>query len=158
MLYSIDCLTCTDTVGVVGEGQGVGAVSGGCKLSAFLPCEGIAVVVIQRVADGIIGDSRALIRSQQIAPVGVAVGIIIGAVQRSGNRCSSAGSSESVGLSVLDVTGVIVVKEISSAGRSVILADELSEVVVPILVLNDTRSVGDLGEVAVFVVGVLIRS
>lgn len=150
MLDTVDCLTCTDAVGVVGEGQGVGAVGGGCKLSAFLPCEGIAVVVIQRVADGVIRDSRALIRSQQIAPVGVAVGIIIGAVQRSGNRCSSAGSSESVGLSVLDVTGVIVVKEIRSAGRPVILAAKLSKVIIPILVLNDTRSVGDLGDIAVF--------
>ena len=79
MLNTVDCLTCTDTVGIVGEGQSVGTVGSGCKLSAFRPCEGIAVVVIQRVADGIIGDSCALIRSQQIAPVGVTVGIIIGA-------------------------------------------------------------------------------
>ena len=67
MLHPIDCLTCTDTVSIVGKGQIIGAVSSGRKLSAFLPCEGIAVVVIQRVADGVIRDSRALIRSQQIA-------------------------------------------------------------------------------------------
>ena len=50
MLNTVDCLTCTDTVGIVGEGQSVGTVGSGCKLSAFRPCEGIAVVVIQRVA------------------------------------------------------------------------------------------------------------
>ena len=82
MLNTVDCLTGADAVSVIGEGQSVGAVGGGCKLSAFLPCEGIAVVVIQRVADGVIRDSRALIRSQQIAPVGVAVGIVIGADSR----------------------------------------------------------------------------
>ena len=143
MLNTVDCLTGADTVGVVGEGQIIGAVGGGRKLSAFCPCELVTVVVVDRVTDGIIGDSRALIRSQQITPVGVTVGIIIGAVQRSRNRGCSAGSSESVGLSILDVTGVIVIKEIRSAGRSVILADELSEVAVPTLVRNDPRSVGD---------------
>ena len=143
MLNTVDRLTGTDTVGVVGEGQIIGAVGGRCKLSAFRPCEGIAVVVIQRVADGVIRDSCTLVRGQQIAPVGVAVGIIIGAVQRGGNRGCSTGSSESICLSVLDVTGVIVVKDIRSAGRPVILADELSEVIIPILVLDDTRSVGD---------------
>ena len=67
MLDTVDRLTCTDAVGVIGKGQGVSTVGSGCKLSAFLPCKSIAVVVIQRVADGIIGDSCALIRSQQIA-------------------------------------------------------------------------------------------
>ena len=69
--------------------------------------------------------------------------VLLDPIQRSGNRGCGAGGSESVGLSILDVTGVIVVKDIRSAGRSVILADELSEVIIPVLVLNDTRSVGD---------------
>ena len=143
MLNTVDCLTGADTVGVVGEGQIIGAVGGGRKLSAFCPCELVTVVVVDRVTDGVIGDSHALIRSQQIAPVGVTVGIVIGAVQRSGNRGSGTGSGESIGLSVLNITGVIVVKDIRSADRPVILADELSEVAVPTLVRNDPRSVGD---------------
>ena len=49
-LNTVDRLTGADAVSVIGEGQGVGAVSSGCKLSAFLPCEGISVIVIQRVA------------------------------------------------------------------------------------------------------------
>ena len=51
MLNTVDCLTGTDTVGVVGEGQIIGAVSSGRKLSSLLPCEGIAVVVIQWVTN-----------------------------------------------------------------------------------------------------------
>ena len=156
MLNTVDRLTGADAVGVVGEGQGVGAVGSGRKLSSLLPCEGIAVVIGQRVADVIVRDGnsgitvRGLIRGQQITPVGVTVGIIIGAVQRSGNRGCGTGSSECVGLSVLNITCVIVVKDIRSAGRPVILADELSEVIIPILVLNNTRSVGNLGNVNVF--------
>ena len=79
VLNTVDCLTGADAVSVIGEGQGIGAVGSRCKLSAFHPCEGISVVVIQRVADGVIGNGSSLIRSQQIAPVGVAVGIVIGA-------------------------------------------------------------------------------
>ena len=69
---------CPKTIGVVGIRPGFAAFSRRLHLTTF-PSEGIrcAIVIGQRIADGIVGDGLAVIRGQTVLPAigGVAVGM-----------------------------------------------------------------------------------
>ena len=69
---------CPKTIGVVGIRPGFAAFSRRLHLTTF-PSEGIrcAIVIGQRIADGIVGDGATVIRGQTVLPAigGVAVGM-----------------------------------------------------------------------------------
>ena len=72
---SVHRLGCAQTVGIIGKADARCAVGGCCQLPAMLPGEVPAVIIVGGVADGVILDSGTVVGCQQIAPVGITVGI-----------------------------------------------------------------------------------
>ncbi len=75
--HTVHGLLHTQAFGIIHKGSGQTAVdlTHGCQLTAVLP--GVCPrAVIQRVANGVIGDSCPIVRSQQILPVAVTVRVV----------------------------------------------------------------------------------
>ena len=114
---------------IVGVVPGGGAVGELFQLSAVFPLKA-AVADLCRVADVVmflgfpvfIGDRLPIISGQQVAPLGVAVGIACGFC--SGCICEVT-CCVSIGLGRQDVTGVVVGPGVGLAGFFVILPDQL---------------------------------
>ena len=81
------CLACPDAVGVVGEGHALAGLACRSQLVAHLPCHTVfcTVIVRRRVAGGLtcgalfVSKSVAVISRQQVAPIGIAIGVGMGA-------------------------------------------------------------------------------
>ena len=81
---SVYCLGSPDPVRIIGIADAVRAVVRSCQLAAALPGEGVAVMVLQRIADRIIADGVAVVGSQFILPVAVPVNIVSDSRSRAG--------------------------------------------------------------------------
>lgn len=81
-------LGCPVTIVVVGVVYRIRPVRSARKLPSLLPGECIAVVIARGIAYGVISDGAAVVRSQFILPVTVAIGISVRRGGRSGNCCS----------------------------------------------------------------------
>ena len=79
VLNSVDHLTGSQTVGIIGIADGIRSIAGICEPSALRPCEcpPCAVVVAGGIAHGIVSDALTVNRSQQVLPVGVTIGITV---------------------------------------------------------------------------------
>lgn len=115
----VEILGYAQTVGVVGKGSRVPGEADGTKLAAMLPCVR-PEAVIQRIADSIIGDGLTVVGSEQVAPVGIAVGVVDG-VQKL--RQSARGIC--VLPALCNITGVVVVVPVRPAYIGIILPEEL---------------------------------
>ena len=109
----------THAIGIVSEVPGGAALGHAGKLPAVDPCI-VPCAVIGRVADGVVGDGSAVIRSQQITPLCVTIAII--------NRAlSSAKGSGGVGVFPLaeNITRIVVCPHPRLACGLVVLPDQL---------------------------------
>ena len=77
VLNTVDCLTGSQTVGIIGVADSIGAVAGICEPSALRPCERptVTVIVAGGIAHGIVGDTLAINRSQQVLPARIPIGV-----------------------------------------------------------------------------------
>ena len=76
--HTVDRLGGPQTFCIIGEAQALGAVGGSSHFPSMLPSEAPAIVVACGIADGVISNGSAIVSSQQIAPVAVAVGVSVG--------------------------------------------------------------------------------
>ena len=90
--HAVDGLACAQTGLVIGKAQCVAALGHGGQLPAALPSHSPAAVA-QGVAYAVVCDRFAVVRGQQVAPLGVAVGI--------GSSCSAAADCAAAGTGVL---------------------------------------------------------
>ena len=144
----VEILGYPQTVGVVGKGSRVPSEANGTKLAAMLPSVR-PEAVIQRIADSIIGDGLTVVGSEQVAPVGITVGIVDG-IQKVSQRTGGIG----VLLPAGDVTGVIIVVPVRPAYIGVILPEELILGVVNVGDLVGT--IADVGNIAIVIVIVVV--
>ena len=77
VLNTIDCLSGSQTVCVIGVADGIRSIAGVCKPSALCPCErpSCTIVIADGVAHGIVGDTLAINRSQQVLPARIPIGV-----------------------------------------------------------------------------------
>ena len=142
----------TDSICIIAICSGdVFTVICGNKLSA-LPTESI-ITKDTRISDSVIGYQLPVVSCQQIAPIGIAVGIIY-----SFKNSSESSRCERITLLRRDITGIIVRVRIAITQRSVILSCELTEIVVRVLILNNSTGILNLRYVSIRVVSIIIRN
>ena len=126
----------------IAENDIIKAIEISYKLSAF-PCE-LLITYRQRIAYGIISYTFAIIGSQQIFPRAIVVSIAVRLLNTSeSSRC------EGVTLFRGYISCVIVGINVGITLITVIFTDELTQCVVSVLILYNSRAIGYKGNIAV---------
>ena len=143
-----DRLANPKTLGIVGIGYGGCTVGHAGKLSAVFP--GVRpCAVIQRIAHTVIGDGIAIVSCQQVAPVGITVGIDDGI--NGGAKCAG---SVSVLTAAADIAGIVISPDTGESTRLIILPDQLIGGIIDIA--GGIGAVADGCDVAVFIISIAI--
>ena len=144
MGYSVYVFTCTDTFIIISEFKFMSVYLCCFESSALLPSESIwaSVVVRQRIAYIIMAEVYSVVALKQIVPIGLAVAVSEGIIQRCAycfSRCIT------IYLLTQYITGSIIRVNVSAVSIRIILTRKLSEIIVGVAIGKAAVSV-DMNE------------
>lgn len=137
---------CAHAVCIVGVGPGASVVSNRCQFPSVLPGTG-PLSIAEDIANGIAGDSAAVIGGKQIAPVGIAVAVGLGG--KGAPKCSG---SIGIFLFAEDIARIIIGPGPALSGPLVIIPGQL--VLAVIGIGSGVGAVVDSLDIAIGIVGI----